>query len=816
LPAGRPDRIGTSLDRLAFGLLVAVVIARLMMLETLRNALAVSPGAPPVPAGPGPTAGLVLDLLAGLPALLVLARRWIGGGGGATALRLSWSMLPMALLGGWAVLSTVWATDKFAALVSSVHLFAAFVGLWAAVQLVRTWVRLRLLAGVCFGLLLVLITHSLYFLAMERPALQQEWRQHGDEILRQRGIQPGSFEALQFTNKVLRGELMGFSASPNTYAALVVVTMVVSLGALLDRWSRTRRPDGRRSTGATIAAGLVAALVIVLPAVWMIYLAQSRQAFATSVLALAALAAIGLMRGWMARRWRLLYVTGAATVVLAAAAVAGYGIRHGTLFQDSLNFRWRYWVGAVRLVRLHPLAGVGWENFGPHYLGVRLPTATEEIRDPHNFVLRFLAELGIVGGVLVVAWMLRLWWELTRPVLALPAADPDSPDLAQHETRQREPGTDAHRVLDYAARPPRTAGGPPKTGEGPPKTGEGPLRVTGGAAAPLAIAAAAMLINTLAGLDFTQESAWVITELFRQAVFLIVFVVGMSAVTLRFRPSAELDDRPAPWVLWAILVALGVFLIHNTIDFSLFEVGPLFFFMLLAGAALGMRLPLPLPPPREVGPPRDRRPVAIALAVGGVLWLTVAGALLLPVATAEASAADGDELIRKARVPDGAAALEAAFRRLPIDADYAFRAAQSWRLMAQADRGRGMAQAADGDVARARDLYAAAIAADPVAPRYLAAQAELEMEQPGGAGGDLARARPAYEAAVRLDPNNLSDRVRYGELLERLNQRESAADAYERALWYNDQLTREEKKRLPPATVDNLRARINRLRLTRS
>src|SRR5690242_13508563 len=79
LPAERSALVGLWLDRLGFGLLAAVVISRLMMLETLRNALAVSPGAPPVPAGPGPTAGLVLDLLACVPALLLLARRWVGG-----------------------------------------------------------------------------------------------------------------------------------------------------------------------------------------------------------------------------------------------------------------------------------------------------------------------------------------------------------------------------------------------------------------------------------------------------------------------------------------------------------------------------------------------------------------------------------------------------------------------------------------------------------------------------------------------------------------------------------------------------------------
>jgi tetratricopeptide (TPR) repeat protein len=301
----------------------------------------------------------------------------------------------------------------------------------------------------------------------------------------------------------------------------------------------------------------------------------------------------------------------------------------------------------------------------------------------------------------------------------------------------------------------------------------------------------------------------VITELFRQAVFLIVLLVGIAAVSLRFRPAAELDDHPGPWILYAVLIGLGVFLVHNTIDFSLFELGPLFFFMLLIGAALGMRLPV------VEASPRGRRVAAGALAAGGALWIVVLGAVLVPVGAAEASAADGDELVRRGRVGEGAAALEAAFHRLPMNGDYAYRAAQAWRLMAQADRSRGMPQAADGDAARARDLYAAALAADPVEPRYLAAQAELELEQPNG-GGDLSRARQAYEAAVRLDPNNVSNRVRYGEVLERLGQREAAADAYERALWYNDQLTREEKKRLPPAKVDELRARIDRLRLSRS
>ena len=54
----------------------------------------------------------------------------------------------------------------------------------------------------------------------------------------------------------------------------------------------------------------------------------------------------------------------------------------------------------------HPIIGVGWDNFYLHYLRDRLPVASEEIRDPHNFIIRFFVELGAIGGILMLAWLI--------------------------------------------------------------------------------------------------------------------------------------------------------------------------------------------------------------------------------------------------------------------------------------------------------------------------------------------------------------------------------------------------------------------------
>ena len=77
--------------------------------------------------------------------------------------------------------------------------------------------------------------------------------------------------------------------------------------------------------------------------------------------------------GWRGTRGRA-YLGGRGGVVrLACWRWWGTGfITHG-LVHESLTFRWHYWVGAMRVFARHPLAGVGLDNFGTYYLGVRLP-----------------------------------------------------------------------------------------------------------------------------------------------------------------------------------------------------------------------------------------------------------------------------------------------------------------------------------------------------------------------------------------------------------------------------------------------------------
>src|SRR6266480_735401 len=105
----------------------------------------------------------------------------------------------------------------------------------ATVLLVRSWLRLRLVAAIAFGLLLAYLTHSLFFRFIELPDLKARWEKDKGKILAERGLSDDPFLAKQFENRVLAGELMGFFNSPNTMGAMVVMLMVISTGLAVQR-----------------------------------------------------------------------------------------------------------------------------------------------------------------------------------------------------------------------------------------------------------------------------------------------------------------------------------------------------------------------------------------------------------------------------------------------------------------------------------------------------------------------------------------------------------------------------------------------------
>ena len=383
----------------------------------------------------------------------------------------------------------------------------------------------------------------------------------------------------------------------------------------------------------------------------------------------------------------------------------------------------------------------------------------EEIRDPHNFIIRFFIELGAVGGVLLLAWMLRLWWELTRPIV------PPAP--ASHSA----PKSVGRRAIFWV--------------------GITTLLIMG--------------INVCTVIDFTQTNvSWIELEVFKRIFYAIVMMAAAMAVALRSSARPSLDERPAPWILYAVLVALGVFLIHNLIEFSLFEPGPMCLVMFLLGSALGIRQG------SSAGKRRQTGAALTALLLAIFAWVAVLLGVFVPTAEAETAAKAGDKALEQRRFELAAADYQRAWFEMPLNGDYAYRV--GWILHAQAQ---GMAairneqELPKSAYTQIMSYYDLAISANPSAIQPYLRRAQLALQS-----GDKEQMIQDFRKALELNPNDVSIRLNFARLLESQKLPAKAREQFETALDYNDKLDEGEPKRLPPNQVDSIRQEIGVLPAT--
>jgi tetratricopeptide (TPR) repeat protein len=707
----------TVADRLlVLGLLLclATVLARAAMLESVTAAERSLPQAGAGPRQPGSATGVVLDLLCCLPALVVLGRR---AAFPAEVNRSSFACRIAAILGGWVAISAFWADDKFSAAVNAAHLLAAFSLLWAAAQCVTTPRRLRLVVALAFGLLLLQLVQAIQWRFFDLPQTITYYQQHKDEILASHGWKADDFLARQYESKLLHREMLGFTSSANSFAAVLVLLMGISAGLAIQRWLDA---EGKASAGARIQAVLIGLILPV--AIWILGYTQSKGAFVTPIFICAILLVTARFRNFLHTRPRAAYAIGAAVFLLIAGTVVAYGVTFHTLPGASLNFRWRYWVAAWRMFLDHPLFGVGWNNFGPHYLHYRLPAAAEEILDPHDFLLRFLTETGIIGAGLAIAWVGRLWWEMTG-----------SFHRGDAENAEKKDGFGLS-LITWAV-------------------------------------VLAFGINVAASVDFTQTSAYIMVQLFNRAV-LFACLLGGAWIA-----AAGAESRRAPWVLYALLASLGAFLVHNLIEFSLFEPGPMMLFALLAGSALGMRQQTAA----------VSRPRAVAeLLVAGVAWAAAAIVFVGPIVLAQESSNRGDDHFTAQHFDEAVSDYAGAAGWCPFNADYLYR--------------QGLAEAYTSPSAApdAIDLIVSAAAEDPSGLAYRLALARLETRL-----GRTDAARADFAKALELDPNEVSIYLDYGDALMHMGLPAEAAEQYKLALKFNDLLPVEEPKRLNDALIES-------------
>jgi hypothetical protein len=232
--------------------------------------------------------------------------------------------------------------------------------------------------------------------------------------------------------------------------------------------------------------------------------------------------------------------------VTAGGLIVWYGLTRGGLpGGNSMVVRWQYWQATGQMYGEHPLTGVGPGNFQHFYPRYKAAEALESVADPHNFLLSFLAQYGPLGLVGFLAMVFVPLW------LSFPGSTPSSP--------QTQRGGPSFRLLSIVCL--------------------------------IAVSMVLLIIRPLiwkmppGGSPVERQAAILILYVMPTAVFVTGFV--LLAVPFRLmRPASE--KKPAAIISAAVFSAILGLLVHNLIDFAIFEPGVWTAFWALVASLVAM------------------------------------------------------------------------------------------------------------------------------------------------------------------------------------------------------------------------------------
>ena len=275
-------------------------------------------------------------------------------------------------------------------------------------QLIVTAREARALAVVMIALAVVLSGYGLWQYAYEFPKLRAEYARNPDEMLRRQGMwyPPGSPERTQFDNRLASREPLATFALTNSLAGYLSPWLVVSAGIALLAGGRSRFRSRRLCIAASAAGLLIAACLV---------LTKSRSGYLAAALGLVLVAFY--FGGYRARvPWKLLLIGALVIAALAGLALAVGGLDAEVIGEasKSLGYRVQYWQSTMRMIGDHPVFGCGPGQFQNVYTGYKLPEASEEIAEPHNFLLEIWSTAGTPAALAMLALLACFAWSFVK------------------------------------------------------------------------------------------------------------------------------------------------------------------------------------------------------------------------------------------------------------------------------------------------------------------------------------------------------------------------------------------------------------------
>lgn len=185
----------------------------------------------------------------------------------------------------------------------------------------------------------------------------------------------------------------------NTLAGILAASLVLLVGQAVHVFTISRQWKLSAMIIPLLQGGLI---------LYCLILTKSRSAWAGALVGMSVVAVCNLRKS-TARKILLWAFSGSIFVGFSVGIAAFAGALDKEVILESsrsLQFRLFYWTGTIETLKESPFTGAGPGNFRQIYLKHKADESSEEIRDPHNFLLESWTAGGIIGfiGALVLLW----------------------------------------------------------------------------------------------------------------------------------------------------------------------------------------------------------------------------------------------------------------------------------------------------------------------------------------------------------------------------------------------------------------------------
>ena len=470
------------------------------------------------------------------------------------------------IVSGWG------ATDKRLAISQTMILLGPIAAAVLLVQLLDSTARIRAVFLVLGALGIVSAYQCAEQYSISNQITIEQYEEAPEVLLEPLGIEPGSFQHFLFEHRLYSRGIRGFFTTSNSAASFTLLAAFATLALLLIR--RTGVPNADTSRRRPLPYTGIGLTIVVVG----LLLTQSKGGILGFLGAGALFSLWFVLHPWLAAHRKPILLLGGSLALIALAVIAwsavSYGMKHGRLpGGNSMLVRWQYWRSSAQMVADHPLTGVGPGNFAHTYPQYKPAAAPESVADPHNFPLSLLAQYGPLGLLGFLAMVFVPLYRSTVP-------------------GKKEDLIDAGRP---SSRPNRLA-----------------LTM-------LAVTVPAMLLIRPFLIPTSPGSAGalmlyevVVLYIAPVAAYLIAFL--LLAAPLRNQTAKSEHQKWTPITAALACAILGI-LLHNLIDFALFEPGVWTAFWIVVACLIATNIQRQDCRPTTIVAPSTLRPLALAISV---------------------------------------------------------------------------------------------------------------------------------------------------------------------------------------------------------